>query len=982
MNAEQTALLNAALDYVNRGMALTWFDYGQKFPQHLGWNTPAKVITTPEQARAQWGNGQLFNIGLVHGLGVVKTCSLDVDQVDWTRAALAEFGIDLNAWRAAAPCVQGNPANFRLEYRQPPGRDLPLVKLQWPDPVDPKKKVVVFELRAGANQDVLPPSKHPNGQNYIWLNPLPENPADHPEPPSALLELWRNWASWEKELQVVCPWATPAKPKTTARPKEARAYVDVIGKFNQASDVRAILETHGYQPKGKNRYLPPNSTSGVPSVRILGADKVFSDNGSCPLNDGHAHDAFDCYRILAHGGDWTTALKAVTEQLGIELPQRPAKRKTGPNLEPDEPRIDRPATVRVNVGELPEAADETEAALIRHGAPLYQRSGYLCRITRLMSMTVRGITRPQGAVAILPLDTDHLLDRMARLIQFEKWSDKKGDYIRCHAPTAVAKTLLARSGEWRFPVLNGVVSAPTLRPDGSLLDKPGYDPATGLLFEPQGVVFPVIPEQPTRQHAQTALAFLFDEVLSGFPFAAAHDRSAALSAILTALIRPMLKSAPLHGVDAPLAGTGKSLLADGVSLIATGSSATIMAFTSDPDEMRKRLLSVLLQGDAVINLDNVQEPIQGDALCSVLTQETFTDRLLGVNRTATAPTCCTWLATGNSLQVIGDMTRRLVRIQLDSGIERPEEREFQRNLYDWIPMNRPALVNAGLTVLRAYIVAGKPKQPIKTLGSFEEWSDLVRSALVWLGEADPCLGRQEIEDADPARMKLRSLLLAWFATFKSAGATGKEAVAKANETRINDEGDEERCYPGLWEILNDHFQDRGGNVRPQLIGEFVKKNIRRVEIGARFEGSEYGTRMMWRVVITDQNRFQKFSSEVKQGAQGAQGAKPDFAPLHPVHPFSHRPENFGSEKPGKPEHWSIEISTAKPDLSFSPVATDILNLLRGSPGGFSQEEIVRQVGNGKGRSPALIELALTRLAKEGAIGRVNGKWVAQKEARP
>ena len=47
---------------------------------------------------------------------------------------------------------------------------------------------------------------------------------------------------------------------------------------------------------------------------------------------------------------------------------------------------------------------------------------------------------------------------------------------------AVATALLARAGAWRFNSIIGVVTAPTLRPDGSVIDRPGYDPATGLLF--------------------------------------------------------------------------------------------------------------------------------------------------------------------------------------------------------------------------------------------------------------------------------------------------------------------------------------------------------------------------------------------------------------------------------------------------------------------------------------------------------------------
>ena len=95
------------------------------------------------------------------------------------------------------------------------------------------------------------------------------------------------------------------------------------------------------------------------------------------------------------------------------------------------------------------------------------------------------------------------------------------------------------------------INAPTLRPDGSILDKPGYDAATGLLFVNTAVDFPPIPQQPTYEHAQAALAFLFNEVLSGFPFARAHDKSAALSSILTACVRHSLKNAPMHTYNAP-----------------------------------------------------------------------------------------------------------------------------------------------------------------------------------------------------------------------------------------------------------------------------------------------------------------------------------------------------------------------------------------------------------------------------------------------
>ena len=322
-------LQSAALDYVNRGFGITWLDYGTKAPKHKDWNTPNKVVTTSDKARTIWR--EPHNIGVVHSLGTTKTCSFDADRVDDARAVLAEFGIDLDALRQGVPTIQGKPGNFRLLYRQPEGVDLNLVKLEWPDPNNPKSRVTVFELRAGPCQDVLPPSRHPSGVDYQWLVP-PGNVL--PEPPPALLELWRNWETWVSELQATCPWAKPAEPKVTPHRKADGANLDVIGQFNNAHDVRAILEANGYRPKGGCRYLPPNSTSGVPSVRILDSGRVYSSNGSCPLNDGHAHDAFSIFSILEHDGDVRSAVRAAAAALGVELKRKPSEPGARPSAEP------------------------------------------------------------------------------------------------------------------------------------------------------------------------------------------------------------------------------------------------------------------------------------------------------------------------------------------------------------------------------------------------------------------------------------------------------------------------------------------------------------------------------------------------------------------------------------------------------------------------------------------------------------------------
>jgi hypothetical protein len=81
----------------------------------------------------------------------------------------------------------------------------------------------------------------------------------------------------------------------------------------------------------------------------------------------------------------------------------------------------------------------------------------------------------------------------------------------------------------------------------------------------------------------------------------------------------------------------------------------------------------------------------------------------------------------------------------------------------------------------------------------------------------------------------------------------------------------------------------------------------------------------------------------------------------------------GMFPPGKkilPKKFSV------PPAADSSLAGRILSVLTGSPAGFSTEELCRQCGNGKGASPAMIELVLMRLVKQGDVDKVNDRWVS------
>jgi hypothetical protein len=111
-----------------------------------------------------------------------------------------------------------------------------------------------------------------------------------------------------------------AKKSATATRRTGQSG-NVIQAFNDASDVGLILEQHGYKQRGRRRWIWPGSTTGLPGVRLLPdstPERVYSSHGGDPLNDGHAHDAFDCWRILRHGGDVKAAVKDAAQMLGME----------------------------------------------------------------------------------------------------------------------------------------------------------------------------------------------------------------------------------------------------------------------------------------------------------------------------------------------------------------------------------------------------------------------------------------------------------------------------------------------------------------------------------------------------------------------------------------------------------------------------------------------------------------------------------------
>lgn len=489
-------------------------------------------------------------------------------------------------------------------------------------------------------------------------------------------------------------------------------------------------------------------------------------------------------------------------------------------------------------GKLPAMVDAAEAALMLSAHDtLFQRGPAVVRVVRRQAMSVRAYKQPAGGLAITPVDKNYLVEQLTRCAHWERYDNRKESWRRVNAPELVAQTYLARSGHWKLPRLMGVISAPTLRPDGTLLQTPGYDEDTATWFDPCGVAFAPVPVKPTKKQVDDAADELFKAVDS-LPFVSTCDASVAVSLMLTSLVRRSLPSAPMGAITAPTPGSGKTLLGDCIAILATGISAPAMQFPNTDEEAEKVVLSVLMEGNPVVLIDNVERPLQGAWLCSILTSEQHQGRMLGRNEMVSVPTTTLFLATGNKLVIQGDLRTRTLLCRIDPKHEKPEERAFKTDLRVEFTRSRPKLVAAALTLMRGYLAAGERASVFRPWGRFEQWSKFCREPLMWLGLSDPCESYDLIAQDDPERQEHVQLLSVWADHFSGDARTAREVISAAMAGN-----------GALQDALQQMAAERGGALSAKRLGHWLRARADRIVDGRMFvhAGKDRNGVALWKV---------------------------------------------------------------------------------------------------------------------------------------
>lgn len=448
------------------------------------------------------------------------------------------------------------------------------------------------------------------------------------------------------------------------------------------------------------------------------------------------------------------------------------------------------------------------------------------------------VTVSQGNV--IPMNEHLLANHLGHAYQF--WMQKTSKNARYaldrDPPMPVLKQLLALGLGRGLKPLEGVVTAPVVRLDGSLLSSVGYDAETRLLVDPRGKAMPCVPTAPTLEQAKAALDVLWTP-FADFPFVDSGARGALLSALLSAVVRPVLPTCPAFAFDAPVQGSGKTLLANCVGALATGEAPTVYAHTAgrDDEEIRKRLFSALRAGTKALVWDNILGTFDSAALAMLLTSAAMTDRVLGVSETATLPNRMLFILTGNNLSLAGDLPRRVLLCRIDPESATPFDRAFYLKPLAHVLEHRMEMAAAALTLIRARFTHWRSLARGET-ASFEDWDRIVRQTVCYVGETvapadygDPMELMLEAAASDPELADLAALLSELQNVFGGGSFTSADVVPHLHITRLGD------CFSAFGNV----------SLTAVSIGRVLKYRVGRIADGLRLKKAPRGNVQVWRV---------------------------------------------------------------------------------------------------------------------------------------
>jgi hypothetical protein len=419
------------------------------------------------------------------------------------------------------------------------------------------------------------------------------------------------------------------------------------------------------------------------------------------------------------------------------------------------------------------------ADLIGDGAipETYVRNGAVSQIVEVSGdvLAIQEKSLPLAVVDVTPDGLRRLLARHAYVYKVRTKANGDETKTPVSPSVAVAKAVLSETHWPKVRPLAGVIGAPVMRPDGTVLQEPGYDAATRLYYAPSKEL-PVVPHLPTQADIKAAKDFLLGEILVDFPWADGSSQANYIGLLMTPVLRPFIGGlSPLGAISATAPGSGKTLLTDIPSHLFGGTSRP---WVQDDSELRKSITATLRStSDPVVVFDNIGEWDQVDqpTLAKLITSAAWSDRELGSSNQIGVPNDRLWLITGNNVSFGGDMPSRTVLVVLDPRMPRPDLRtDFTiPDLVTWVEdaENQATLLHHLLVLARAWVVAGAPTAD-RSMRNFRRWARNMAGFTEWLGVPGLLGNADLLAEHDEEAATWHAFLSTWHRLF---GETPKSA---------------------------------------------------------------------------------------------------------------------------------------------------------------------------------------------------------------
>ncbi|MFF2640344.1 bifunctional DNA primase/polymerase [Streptomyces niveus] len=821
-DAPSTTLRDAAHELHEAGLCVLPIKAdGSKKADVSTW-TPYKVNrSTPEEHDRWFGDGRRTGIATIYG-----AVSGGVEMVEFEGHAIAdglleevteimdasglgkEWAAILGGWATESPSG-GRHYRARIDGAAVPGNTKLASRVARPEEytAEERQKVaekpgtrvirVQIETRGEGGYGLVEPSHgsvHQTGKPYLRIAGSPASiPTVDSDAMAAIRDICRMVDTLPKqESPKTAPRDLRPLPGGGLRPGED---------FEAKTDWSEILEPEGWTfvyQRGSTRYWrrPGKDTRGISATtgHASDRDRLFVFSTGTEFAAEVPYNKFGAYALLHHGGDYKRAAAALRGQgLGSEPPRRrlnsvpphagnfsEGSSALDPDTAPDEAPDDMPGPdLRVVKPRLPELDITNEADAI-DGLLGIMAAGQLPDLYKRSGGPSWVYEDDQGNPLIKQLATDNLRAYLAdHITTFQVVRDPLTEgtqEVRELFMPKTCGTILGRK-DWPLPPLKGIVTSPVIRPDGSLLQSPGYDAETGLYLHPRVAVRRLRPDV-TADSLAKAKDIVLHQMLADFPFEKPSDRAHYLGALLTPILRPYFHGpTPMFIVSSTAAGSGKSLLKD-IFKYAYGSSDT--PWPENDTELRKSITTQLYTtGQPVIVLDNLPNgyTIKSPVLSALLTTESWGDRVLGASASVTMPNDRLWILTGNGLQTGGDNARRAMWVRLNPNVPDPDQRDGFKvgDLRPWLRTNASTVVAALVTMVRAWIAEGAPT--IRTRkGDYSEWASMMAGLLDFLGVPGWMTDRDDAMKQDAETAEWASFLIAWTEKFGGDTITATQAA--------------------------------------------------------------------------------------------------------------------------------------------------------------------------------------------------------------